>query len=79
MDWSLRRDVESLGPLIDCVILFLVLFSCLVMNVIVWNCRDSLKPNFQRHIRELARAHNPSIFVVMETRVGGGRAREIID
>ena len=49
------------------------------MNVIVWNCRGALKPNFQRHVRELDRAHNPSIFVVMETRVGGDKAREIID
>ena len=75
MDWSLKRDAESLAPLIDCSILS----NFLVMNVIVWNCRGALKPNFQRHVRELARAHNPSIFVVMETRVGGDRAREIID
>ena len=77
IDWSLRRDAESLGPLIECPILFYFYF--LVMNVIVWNCRGALKPNFQRHVGELARAHNPSIFVVMETRVGGGIAREIID
>nr|XP_023892655.1 uncharacterized protein LOC112004654 [Quercus suber] len=47
------------------------------MNIIVWNCRGALKPNFQSHIRELARKYNPAILVVMETRVGGDRAKEI--
>ena len=47
------------------------------MNIIVWNCRGALKPNFQSHVRELARIHNPSILVAMETQVGGDRAKEI--
>lgn len=47
------------------------------MNIIVWNCRGALKPNFQSHVRELARNHNPAILVVMEMRVGGDRAKEI--
>lgn len=38
-----------------------------------------LKPNFQNHIKELARNHNPAILVIMETRIGGGRAKEITD
>ncbi|XP_023885541.1 uncharacterized protein LOC111997657 [Quercus suber] len=49
------------------------------MNIIVWNCRGVLKPNFQSHVRELVRNHNPGIMVVMETRIGGGRAKEITD
>ena len=49
------------------------------MNIVVWNCRGALKPNFQSHVRELARNHNPNILVVLETRIGGVRAREIID
>ena len=47
------------------------------MNIIMWNCRVALKPNFQSHVRELARIHNPSILVVMETQVEGDRAKEI--
>ena len=47
------------------------------MNIIVWNCRGALKPNFQSHVRELVRNHNPAILVVMETQVGGDRAKEI--
>ena len=75
MDWSLRREVESLAPLFD----WPILFNQLDMNVIVWNCRGALKPNFQRHVRELVRTHNLAILVVMETWVGGDIVKEIID
>lgn len=49
------------------------------MNVIVWNCRGALKPSFQSHVQELVRIHNPAILVIMETRIGGDRARQITD
>ena len=49
------------------------------MNVIIWNCRGALKPSFKIRVGELVQSHNPTILVVMETRVGGDRAREIID
>ena len=49
------------------------------MNIVVWNCRGALKPNFQSHIRELVRCHNPDVLVVMETRIGGDRAKDISD
>lgn len=48
------------------------------MTIIVWN-RGTLKPNFQNQICELAQNHDPAILVVMETRLGGERAREITD
>ena len=52
----------------------------LLMNVIIWkNCRGTLKPSIQNRIRDLVQNHNPAILVVMETRVGGARAREITD
>ena len=51
----------------------------LIMNVIIWNCRGALKPSFQNRIRDLVQSYNPAILVVMETRVGGDRAREITD
>ena len=47
-----------------------LLFSFLIMNIVVWNCMGALKPNFQSHIRELVRCHNPDVFVVMETHLG---------
>nr|XP_023873993.1 uncharacterized protein LOC111986559 [Quercus suber] len=49
------------------------------MNVIIWNCREALKPTFQGHVRELIRIHNSAILVLMETKFGGERAREITD
>jgi len=36
-----------------------------------------LKPNFQNHVRELVHVHDPAVFVVMETRLGGERAKDI--
>lgn len=65
------------------------------LKQIGWNLRDEAKSllpfdecstldhiflmNIQSHIRELICNHNPAIFVVMETRIRGDRAREIID
>ena len=51
----------------------------LVMNIIAWNCRGALKPNFQDRVRDLVREHDPAIFVVMETKLGGTRAKQITD
>ena len=47
------------------------------MNLIVWNCRGALKPKFQDHVHDLVRQYDLAIFVVMETRIGGDRARDI--
>ena len=51
----------------------------ILMNSIIWNCRGASKPSFQKHVRELVLSHNPAILVVMETRVGGNKAREITE
>ncbi|XP_075671161.1 uncharacterized protein LOC142640761 [Castanea sativa] len=48
------------------------------MNIIIWNSRGTLKPNFQSHVHDLVNIHNPGIMVIMETKVGGDKAREII-
>ena len=55
------------------------LYHPLSMNIIMWNCRGALKPNFQNRVRELVRNHNPGIMVVMETRIGRDKAKEITD
>ena len=72
--WNFRREVELLLPHDKCP--FLISFT---MNIITWNSRGVLKPNFQNHMRELARNHNPAILVIMETKIGGARAKEITD
>ena len=51
----------------------------LIMNIIVWNSRGMLKPNFQQYVRDLVIDHNPTIMVIIKTQLGGARAREIID
>ena len=50
-----------------------------IMNFVIWNSRGDLKPNFQGHIRSLVHEYNPAIFVVMETKLGGDRAKAITD
>ena len=72
--WNLKGKAELLLPHDKC--LFLIYF---IMNIIIWNSRGVLKPNFQNHVRELARNHNPAILVIMETKIGGARAKDITD
>ena len=48
-----------------------------IMNVIIWNCRGALKPSFRKRVTDLVQKYNPSILVVMESHVGGDRARQI--
>ncbi|XP_030948980.1 uncharacterized protein LOC115972893 [Quercus lobata] len=68
--------VEELMRLPNKVLILIHLYS---MNIIVWNSRGVLKPNFQKHVGELTRIHDPAVFMVMETRLGGERAKGIID
>ena len=48
------------------------------MNILLWNCRGALNPDFKRRIFEMAINHKPAIMVITETRVGGDRAERII-
>ena len=72
--WNLKGKVELILPHDKC--LFLISF---IMNIIIWNSRGVLKPNFQNYVRELARNHNPAILVIMETKIGGACAKDITD
>jgi hypothetical protein len=47
------------------------------MTILLWNCRGAGNPNFRRNFVELMRYHQPSIVVLVETRISGQRA-EII-
>ena len=72
--WTLRKEELALHHDV-CSIPSLFI----MMNIIAWNCRGALKPSFQDHINELAHRYDPTILVVMETKVGGARAKEITD
>lgn len=71
--WNLREEVKSLPPFDECPIPQ----HWFLMNIIIWNCRGVLKPSFQSHVREFVCNRDPVILVLMETRIGGEKAREI--
>ena len=48
------------------------------MNILMWNCRGALNPDFKWRVFEMAVNHRPLIMVITETRVGGSRAEKII-
>ena len=66
MEWRLRKVVKFLAVLVEC----LAPPYHPIMNILIYNCRGALKPNFQSHVRELARNHNPAILVVMKPILG---------
>ena len=51
----------------------------LMMNIIIWKYRGPQKPLFLPSARDLVTDHDPTIMVIMETRVSGDRVKEIID
>ena len=51
---------------------------CAKMNIIMWNCRGALNPDFKGRVMEIMVNHFPSILILTETRVGGVKAAKII-
>lgn len=51
--------------------------NSVIMSIIIWNCRGALNPSFQSHVRDLVDMYDLAIFVVMETHIGGDKAKEI--
>lgn len=49
------------------------------MNILMWNCKGALNLNFKRRVFEMVMNHRPLIMVITETKVGGERARKIIE
>ena len=74
--WNRRKVAVLLSLCTECPI-----FSSAsrLMDIIIWNSRGALKPNFQSYVGDLVHDHNPAIMVVMETKIGGARAKEITD
>lgn len=58
-----------------------LLFPCLFvyMDLLIWNCRGALKPNFCNTVSDLVHTHSPAIKILIETKAGGDRARGIAD
>lgn len=53
--------------------------GCVKLNILLWNCRGALNIDFKRRVLEMMVNHHPTIMVITETRVGGDKARRIID
>lgn len=49
-----------------------------LMNILIWNCRGAMKPQFRKTAMDLVGWHRPLIMVITETRMSGARADEII-
>ena len=71
--WSMV-DVAMMNPSLGEV----PLDKFVAINILMWNCRGALNPDFKRRIFEMAINHKPEIMVITETRVGGDRAKRII-
>ena len=54
-------------------------YYSIMMNIIIWDSRGALKPSFQSDVRELITKYDLAILVIMETHIGGDRAKEITD
>ena len=50
-----------------------------IMNILIWNCRGAMKPQFRKTVIDLVEWHMPIIMVFTETRMSGARADEIIE
>nr|XP_023877603.1 uncharacterized protein LOC111990031 isoform X2 [Quercus suber] len=73
--WSSRKEV-CLMPADDESTAF---FISIMMNIIIWNCIGALKPSLQSSVCDLVANHDPTMIVVMETRIGNDKAQDITD
>lgn len=72
--WRLRDTEEGSSLSLD------VAATCpnKTMNILVWNCRGAMKPQFRKTVLDLVAWHSPILMVITETRLSGVRANEII-
>lgn len=58
---------------------FVFLLVSLIMNLLIRNCGGALNPNFHSIVNDMAHAHSPAIMILTKTKVGGKRAKSIVD
>ena len=49
-----------------------------IMNILIWNCRGAMKPQFRKKFMDLVEWHSPLLMVITETKMSGAKANEII-
>ena len=73
--WRLRDTEDS--PTVVCFDSSLTPFK--IMNILIWNCRGAMKPQFRKTVMDLVEWHNPILMVITETRMSGSRVLEMIE
>ena len=73
--WRLR-DIEDASSLVPCDSSKI---SFKMMNILIWNCRGAMKPQFRKTVLDLVEWHAPLLMVITETRMSGARAIELIE
>ena len=73
--WRLRDTEDS--PTAVCFDSSLTPFK--IMNILIWNCRGAMKPQFRKTVMDLVEWHNPILMVITETRMSGSRVLEMIE
>ena len=50
-----------------------------IMNILIWNCKGAMKPQFRKTMMDLVEWHTSMLMVITETRMSGARAVEMIE
>lgn len=50
-----------------------------IMNILIWNCRGAMKPQFKKTVMDLVEWRSPILMVITETRLSGAREVEMIE
>ena len=61
----------------SCVVKFLFINS--IMNILIWNYRGALNPNFRSIVTGMVSSYSPAIMIISETKTSGERAKGIVD
>lgn len=75
LGWTMMDQMQALPPIDECPFPDMHLS----MNIILWNCRGALNPNFHQSVENIISYHSPSMMIITKTRVGRARAKKIID
>ena len=73
--WKLRDTEDSLSAV--CLDPSVTPFK--IMNILIWNCRGAMKPQFIKTVMDLVEWHSPILMVIIETRMSGARVMEMIE
>ena len=74
-EWKLR-DIEDSSSM-SCFDVSSTPYK--MMNILIWNCRGAMKPEFRKTVMDLVEWHSPILMVITETRMSGARVEEIIE